>query len=57
MSEGPLNDRTCEVCGDRYSSDEPPQHPSLCPYHATVIDAQTDEQLEEEHWGGWFGEE
>jgi hypothetical protein len=51
MSEPPLNDKQCEVCGDRYSSEEPPQHPSLCPYHARTIDADTEELLEREHFG------
>jgi hypothetical protein len=46
---------TCEVCGDHYYSDEPPYHPSLCPYHAVRIDRETDEKLENEHFD-WFGE-
>jgi hypothetical protein len=52
-SVGPLNDRTCSVCGDRYGSQEPPGHPMLCPYHASVIDRQTKARKEEEDLG-WF---
>ena len=51
-SVGPHNDKTCEACGDKYGSQEPQQHPHLCPYCASVIDAQTEQKLEE-HFG-WF---
>jgi uncharacterized protein YlaI len=52
-SVGPLNDRTCTACRLRYGSQEEPKHPHLCPYCASVIDAQTEQKLEEEHFG-WF---
>ena len=52
-SVGPLNDKTCEACGNKYGSEEPPKHPHLCPYCATVIDRVTEEQLEQEHFD-WF---
>jgi hypothetical protein len=52
-----VNELTCAVCGDRYGKDEPPFHPTLCPYHAVRIDRETEEKLEDEHWEGWFGSE
>lgn len=53
MTEGPLNDKTCEACGDRYGSEEEPRHPQLCPHCASMIDRSTEEQLEREHFD-WF---
>jgi hypothetical protein len=52
-SVGPLNDRTCEACGNKYGSEEPPRHPSLCPYCATVTDRNTKARKEEEPFN-WF---
>lgn len=52
-SVGPRNDKVCESCGDRYGSEEPPRHPHLCPYCASVIDRQTKARKEEEDLG-WF---
>jgi hypothetical protein len=52
-SVGPLNDKTCKACGLKYGSEEPPQHPLLCPYCATVIDRDTKARKEEEDLG-WF---
>jgi len=53
MSEQPLNDKQCEQCGSKYGSEEPPKHPSLCPYCASKIDHATEERLEEDHFD-WF---
>jgi hypothetical protein len=50
---GPLNDKTCEACGDKYGSEEPPKHPHLCPYCASVIDRDT-KATKEDKDVGWF---
>jgi hypothetical protein len=52
MSEQPRNDKTCQACGDKYGSEEPPKHPSLCPYCAATIDRDTKAREEED----WFSE-
>jgi hypothetical protein len=54
-SVGPLNDKQCAACGDKYGSQEEPKHPHLCPYCAATIDRATEAQLEDEHFGfNWF---
>jgi hypothetical protein len=50
-----MNELTCQECGDKYSKDEPPYHPNLCPDHAERIDRDTEEKLENDHFD-WFGE-
>jgi hypothetical protein len=52
-SVGPLNDKMCEACGSKYGSEEPPKHPHLCPYCATVADPNTKAREEEEPFN-WF---
>jgi PHP family Zn ribbon phosphoesterase len=55
MTQEPRNDKTCSACGDKYGSQEPPKHPSLCPYCANTVDRTTDERLERDHFD-WFGD-
>ena len=46
---GLRNDRTCRECGDKYGSEEPPEHPELCPWCAYTAEQEGDQF-------GWFDE-
>jgi acetyl-CoA carboxylase beta subunit len=47
--------KRCECCGKVMTREELKAHPHLCATCAAVIDAQTEERLEEDHFGfGWF---
>jgi len=52
-SVGPLNDKTCEACGDRYGSEEEPKHPDLCPHCAATL-AYATELMKEQEPADWF---
>jgi acetyl-CoA carboxylase beta subunit len=49
--------KRCECCGKVLSRSELKTYISLCEQCASVIDAQTEERLEREHFDGWFGDD